>query len=158
MKTTKTNLFLVICVFILTSCGFKVLDNKALNNFTIRNIETTGDKRINFKIKNDILINTNENSANQLLININTKKNKNIKEKNIKNEITKYELIINTSIKFNMIEEDKKHSINFTVKGDYLVADNYSSTLNNEKKLVENLVDRIGKKILDEINLKLNDN
>ena len=57
-----------------------------------------------------------------------------------------------------MIEEDEKHSINFTVKGDYLVADNYSSTLNNEKKLVENLVDRIGKKILDEINLKLNDN
>tara|TARA_Y100000996_G_C22015362_1_gene434500 strand:- start:11 stop:487 length:477 start_codon:yes stop_codon:yes gene_type:complete len=158
MKIIQTNLFLVIFILIFTSCGFKVIDNQALNNFTIKNVETTGDKRINFKIKNNILINSNENGINQLLIILNTKKSKSIKEKNIKNEITKYELVINTSVKFNIINKDNQHNINFSVKGDYLVGDNYSSTLNNEKKLVENLVDRISKKILNEIDFNLNDN
>ena len=158
MKIIQTNLFLVIFILIFTSCGFKVVDNQTLNNFTIKNVETTGDKRINFKIKNNILINSNENSNNQLLISLNTEKSKSIKEKNIKNEITKYELVINTSVKFNMINKNNQHNINFSVRGDYLVADNYSSTLNNEKKLVENLVDRISKKILNEIDFNLNDN
>ena len=158
MKIIQTNLFLVIFILIFTSCGFKVVDNQALNNFTIKNVETTGDKRINFKIKNNILINSNENGINQLLISLNTEKSKSIKEKNIKNEITKYELVINTSVKFNMINRNNQHNISFSVRGDYLVADNYSSTLNNEKKLVENLVDRISKKILNEIDFNLNDN
>ena len=70
MKIIQTNLFLVIFILIFTSCGFKVVDNQALNNFTIKNVETTGDKRINFKIKNNILINSNENGINQLLISL----------------------------------------------------------------------------------------
>ena len=157
MKTTKTNLFLIICVFILTSCGFKVLDNKALNNFTIRNIETTGDKRINFKIKNNILINTNENSANQLLININTKKNKNIKEKNIKNEIIKYKISIVSSVKINLLEEKKVHKFSVSTSGDYLAADKYSTTLQNEKRLIESLTNDLVDKIKKQINLITND-
>jgi len=43
------------------------------------------------------------------------------------------------------------------VSGDYLVAKSYSTTLNNEKKLIENLVNEISEKILDEIIKKIND-
>ena len=42
--------------FILTtSCGFKVLDKNELNNFSFNKITASGDKRVNFKIKNKLM-------------------------------------------------------------------------------------------------------
>jgi outer membrane lipopolysaccharide assembly protein LptE/RlpB len=149
-----------ICFFfiflLITNCGFKVLD-KATNNFIINDIKTTGDKRINFKIKNKLLINNNKDSKNVLSLDIITKKIKTIKEKNIKNEITKYKVTLNVIMKFNVINDDISGEINISSESDYLVGDNISITISNEKKVVDNLLEDISKKILDEINFKLND-
>ena len=140
-----------------SNCGFKVLDKSKINNFTIKNIETFGNKRINYTIKKDLLIKSPENNENLLTINLETKKIKNIKEKNIKNEITKYQILINAKISFKLISNDKNYEINISEEGDYLVAENYSTTLSNEKKLIDDLVEKISDNILDEISLKLND-
>ena len=40
--------------------------------------------------------------------------------------------------------------------GDYDVASQYSQTLNNEKKLVDFLIDNISEQILDELTVRLN--
>ena len=37
-----------------TSCGFKVLDKSENNNFSVQEIRSSGEIRINFKIKNNI--------------------------------------------------------------------------------------------------------
>ena len=103
------------------------------------------------------MLNTAKENKKVLLINLNTKKNKNIKEKNIKNQVTKYEMSINTSIKLHLLDSGKKASINLSVTGEYSVASNYSSTRNNEKKLVDSLAGELSKNILNEINLKIND-
>ena len=149
-----------ICFFfiflLITNCGFKVLDN-AKNNFIINDIKTTGDKKINFKIKNKLLINNNKDSKNVLSLDIITKKIKTIKEKNIKNEITKYKVTLNVIMKFNVINDDISGEINISSESDYLVGDNISITISNEKKVVNNLLEDISKKILNEINFKLND-
>lgn len=142
--------------FLITSCGFKVLD-KATNNFIINDIKTTGNKKINFKIKNKLLINNNRDSKNVLSLDIITKKIKTIKEKNIKNEITKYKVTLNVIMKFNVINDDISGEIHISSEGDYLVGDNVSITISNEKKVVDNLLEDISEKILDEINFKLND-
>jgi len=150
--------FLLIVFFLLASnCGFKVLDRSAINNFTIKEIQTSGNKRINYKIKNNLLINSSKNNVNSILINLNTEKIKKIKEKNIKNEITKYKISINTNINFVLMKNDKNYTINVSTEGDYLVADNYSTTLSNEKELIDDLVENITKNILSEIRLNLND-
>ena len=142
-------------IFLLnTNCGFKVLDS-GTNNFIINDIKTTGDKKINFKIKNKLLINNNKDSKNILSIDIITKKTKTIKEKNIKNEITKYKIALNVIVKFNEIGGDIKGEINLSSESDYLVGDNNSITISNEKRVVDNLLENISKKILDEINFKL---
>ena len=46
----------------------------------------------------------------------------------------------------------------FSVKdsGDYNVESQYSDTLNNEKKLIEIITDKLADKILDELVLKIN--
>jgi len=157
MKQVITKSFLFLFLFATVNCGFKVINESEKNNFSIQEIKTSGDKRINFKIKNNLLNYSKKNNQNILLIDLSTKKTKNIKEKNIKNEITKYEISLNVNIKFNLINSDTNYKINLSNKGDYLVAESYSTTLNNEKKLIDNLIENISEKILKKISLKLDD-
>ena len=91
------------------------------------------------------------------MINLKTKKNKAIKEKNIKNEITKYQISLNSEIEFNLLNFGKVYKENIIVMGDFLIGDNYSSTISNEKKLIDQLVEEISEEILDKINARLND-
>ena len=150
--------FLIIFLIILPNCGFKVLDNAELNNFNIKEIKVDGNNnRINFKIKNSILNHSSENGKNDLIIKISTKKNKNVKEKNIKNEITKYEIELQSNAEIYIIQTDKTHNISFSAKGNFDVNKNYSTTIDNEKRLIKNLTDQISDQIIDSINIQLND-
>ena len=157
MKQIITKFFLLLFLSMTISCGFKVLNESEGKNFSIKEINTFGDKRINFKIKNNLLVYSTKNNQNILLINLNTKKTKNIKEKNIKNEITKYEISLDVNVRFNLINSDSSHKIDLSSKGNYRVVGSYSTTLNNEKKLIDNLIKDISQKILKKISLKLDD-
>ena len=95
---------LILVYFSVTSCGFKIADQSNLN-FSIREINTIGEKRVNFKIKNELLYNTNKNEQKELIVNLNTKKIRQIKEKNIKNEIKKYELILTVDVEFRRMKD-----------------------------------------------------
>ena len=148
-------LFIVLSVSI-TSCGFKVIDRSNLN-YDIAEITTTGEKRINFKIKNKLLFNSSKNDKRLLNIDIHSKKIKNVKEKNIKNEITKYELEIIAIVTFSKLNSSEKNKFNIQVSGDYDVANQFSQTLTNEKKLIETLTEKIAEKINDNLIFRLND-
>ena len=151
------NFGLLFLMLILANCGFKTIDKTKQNNSSIKEITSAGDKRINFKIKNNLSISTTDLSDNKLMISLKTKKNKVIKEKNIKNEITKYQITLNTEIEFNLLNFGKAYKENIIVTGDFLIGDNYSSTISNEKKLIDQLVEEISEEILDKINARLND-
>ena len=152
----KIIFFFLLISFLTTSCGFKVLNKSENINFFIQEIRTSGEIRINHKIKNNILINSKETSENQVIINLNTKKNKSIKEKNIKNEITKYKIAINVEVRFNEINKNNTEKFLVSKTGDYDAAKQYSQTLENEKKLTELLTDEIAEDILGKLIIKLN--
>ena len=147
---------LVLSLLLTTSCGFKVLDKNELNNFSFNKITASGDKRVNFKIKNKLMSQSKPDNENQVLISIFSQKNRTIKEKNIKNEITKYNLDLIAEGEFKLKNDEKRFKFSIKVSGYYIVADNYSATLSNEKNLVDNLVDELSEKILNEINFTLN--
>ena len=156
--TKSTNKFILIFLFfVISSCGYKILDNTETNNFNIKEINTFGDKRINFKIKNSLMVDSLKDRTNNLVLELNTKKIKKIKEKNIKNEITKYEISLVSNIKLNFLEKNQKHSFEVLSKGDYLASEKYSTTLKNEKRLVEDLTNDLSTKIKNKINLIIND-
>ena len=52
-------LFALVYFFVLNSCGFKVANFQ--QNFSINEINSIGDTRINYKIKNKLLSNINVN-------------------------------------------------------------------------------------------------
>lgn len=152
----KINFFIVVTLFfILNSCGYKI--SNLQNNFKINNLITEGDKRISYKIKNKLLSNTSSSNKNLISVKVFTDKKKNIKEKNISNEITKYELIITSQINYNLISNNTKGNFTITKKGDYNVSTKYSDTLNNEKSLTKTLIDDLAQEILETLIFYLND-
>ena len=88
---------------------------------------------------------------------LDTKKSKEVKEKNINNEITKYQITIASSIKVKELVNNNVISFTIVKSGDYSVASQYSQTLTNEKKLVDVLTDDVTEDILLQIALKLDD-
>ena len=131
----KYKFFIIIFLFFsLNGCGFKLKNLN--NNYNITDLQTSGDKKINYKIKNKILNSSRESGENLITISIDTKKQKIIKEKNISNQITKYEIKIISSVELQILG-DKNTTNKFTIlkSGDYNVSSKYSNTLITEKVL-----------------------
>ena len=155
MKNLKL-ITIAISIILLTGCGFKIIDKRELLNFNIKEISTNGDKRINFELKNKLSDYNDTNSSKVIKIELDTKKTKSIKEKNISNEVTKYQIKVIVNVK--LIKTDNTNDLEFTIEreGDYVVADKFSQTLNNEKKLIRNITEKISESIIGEIINKLN--
>ncbi len=158
MGKFKKLLLLVFILTVFSSCGFKAVNYSDLLNFTISEIKTSGEKRINFKIKNKLKASSNSKERKLISLNLNTTKVKSVKEKNIKNEITKYEIAVTVNVK--VLEINNNNKIEFTKKinGDYSVSNKYSQTINNEKNLINVLTEELTKEILNEIIEKLSVN
>ena len=127
------NLIYFLLIFILTGCGFKLANLK--NDYVISKITTTGDNRSGYKLKNKILMSSIKDSENEIELHINTKINKSIKEKNIRNQISKYEISIVTKVEYKSLENDKIGNFTLSKSGDYNVSDNFSDMINKEKNL-----------------------
>ena len=142
-------------LFLLSSCGFKVVTNT--NNYKFDDIIVSGDKRVNYTLKNKLISSSNTKSTNVIKLNIFTDKEKIIKEKNISNKVTKYEIKINAKVDFSFIKNGMKDNLTIVKTGFYDVGTRYSETLNNEKKLTNLLIDSLTKEIIKNLNIKLND-
>tara|TARA_B100001564_G_scaffold358816_1_gene378515 strand:+ start:632 stop:1099 length:468 start_codon:yes stop_codon:yes gene_type:complete len=144
----------IFLILLLNSCGFKVANQSDSMSFSIGSILTSGDSRIGYRIKSNLLPYSTMNSKNVINLEINVSKSKTIKEKNIKNEVTKYLVSINALVDYGK-EENKKFSI--TKAGDLPVSNQYSQTLNSEKKLIKSLSEDLAEDIIEELLERMND-
>ena len=152
----KKLLFSILIIFFLTSnCGFKIVNKSEIYNFDINEIISSGNNRINFKIKNNLIFNSKKSGKKLVDIYLDTKKNKEVKEKNINNEITKYQITITSTIKLRELINENITSFTIVKTGDYSVASRYSQTLSNEKKLIDVLTDNVTDDILAKISLEI---
>ena len=151
---------IILIIFVLTllnNCGFKIAEEKTLRGYFISEIDTYGEGRINYKIKNLLNAKSTDNAKKELKITLNTNKEKKIKEKNINNEITKYQMNITTKVNYENIFQKMSGDFIINVSGEYKVVEKHISTINNEKKLQKNLANEIADRILKELSDKLND-
>ena len=107
MKNLKL-ITIAISLVILTSCGFEVIDKRELLNFNIKEISISGDKRINFELKNKLSSYNDINSNKIVNIELDTKNTKSIKEKNVNNEITKYQIKVIVDVKLERKDNRKQ--------------------------------------------------
>ena len=71
----------IFILILVSSCGFKVLNSGI--DYKITEIITSGDKRINYFLKNKLLIKSKSNSENLLRLTVNTKKSESIRKKTL---------------------------------------------------------------------------
>ena len=154
----KKTIISISFLLLFQNCGFKVVDQNNVGIFDLVEIETKGEKRVNHKIRNKLKFISKNDSSEKIKIIVETKKIKNIKEKNISNEITKYNLTLKTIVKYNFINTKNKGEITINETGNFNVADKNSQTINNEKKLLKLLKKKTTKKIISQLNQILNDN
>ena len=146
-----------IIFLILSGCGFKIVNQSENQGYNISEIELEGEKRINYFIKNRLLRKSNNGNLNNVIkLFIVTKKTKTIKEKNIKNEITKYEINITSNI-IAKLAKSNNYEFSVSSNGDYSVSEQNSTTINNEKKLIKILSQNMAEKIITELDLTIND-
>ena len=62
-----------------------------------------------------------------------------------------------TKVKYYAIEKNKSSEFIVLKNGDYIVSSRYSETLNNEKKLIKNLINDISDQIIKNLIIKLNE-
>jgi len=154
---TKKLISFFIFLTIFTSCGYKVVHQEKLKNYNIAEISTVGDNRINYLLKAKLKTDQKIQKQKSFVINLKTQKIRSIKEKNIKNEIIKYELRIIAEIGYLILDEKNPGKFILSESGDYEVAKIYSNTLNNEKNLVKILTDKIFYKINENLINVVND-
>ena len=142
---------ILIILITLSNCGFKVIKQSTDANLNISKIVSEGDRRIGYQIKNKLAFYSQESSSNLSELNLEIIKEKKIKEKNIKNEITKYELQIKINIKHYKPLSGTVNTFSLIESQSYTVDKQHSQTLNNEKKVINLLTD----KLFDQIILKL---
>ena len=148
------NIYLIILVFILTTqCGYQVVNQKDLRQYYIKSIELEGEKILNHKIKKNVLFYSKESNNNVFNVKIKTNKTKSIIEKNIKNEIVKYQIDISSNVEFYNFETGVLFTNTFSERGNFNVGNKNIDTRNSEKKLVEDLTEKISKKIIKRLRL-----
>lgn len=147
MRNLKIIVYILV-FYITTGCGFKIVETSKLNKFEIIEIKNDGDNKINFLIRSKIynLLNL-ENSNNKLKIKLSTEKKKSVKEKNNKNQITKYTISIKSVIDFDFINQNVKKTFVVLKEGSYDVDKNHNNTLKNLKNLENNLSEKISSEI-----------
>ena len=155
--TLVKKILTTLSLFLLTySCNYKPLLLNDLGGYDIIEINTTGEKRIGHKLKNQIKINTS-GTGTPLSLDLDIKKNKSISEKNIKNKPTKYKIDLVINISITNLENNNKKIFSVVKSGIYNSASQYSTNLKSEKNLINSMIDDLSDDILKKIVMQIND-
>ena len=153
----KKIILITLLTFFLNNCGFKVINYSDLVKYNITEIKLLGDKSINHKIKSKLMYRTSVPQERKINLVIETTKNKSIKEKNSRNEITKYNVSISSTVKVMNTMQENIFNLQITKIGDYTVGDRHANTLENEKNVLKDITNQIADDVFRQISLKLND-
>ena len=153
-KLYKTLLCFYFILFLsfLSSCGYQSLLNENSKKFSIKSFNIEGNKRLAQILKNNLI--SSRNKSDNLILNINARKNRSIAHKNSTGKITEYNLKI--SFDLTAIESVSRIQVlskTFTLDGNYKASDLYSDTLNREKKITNELIETIATQILTDLSL-----
>ena len=158
-KIQKNITLALIMLIILNNCGYKVIDKSQFSNLKVESFLTEGDNKINFLIKNNLQkVLGNNQGDERVYFKLKTVKEKEVREKNDSNRITKYQIKIITTVMLNFLDTGKTQNFNISVIGNYDVSDNHSTTINNQNNLEKNLSDETADLIIRELILRINDN
>ena len=142
-------LMLIITSYFIWGCGYQTILNEENQKFSISQFNLEGNKRLSGLLKNNLIV--VKKSKNSLVLDIKSEKKTVVANKSQTGKILSYALTLNFEINASK-NENIIYSKVFTKTQNYNAADLHSGTLNNEKKLVEILIESIANELLIELN------
>ena len=146
----KKNISLIFLIFFLTNCGFTpVYQNNTNINYSIEQVDYTGDRELNNFLKSNLNKYKNEKIDKKIFIEVNSIYKKNILTKDGTGKITSYELeaviiflIQPLNKKIQIIEKKIMNSMD----------DKFEET-RQERIIKQSFVSSISNKLISEINI-----
>ncbi len=151
MKNLKLNkiFIFVISINLLLSCGYQPILNKDNQNFSISKFNLEGNKRVGGLLKNNLI--SSKKALNIIELDIKSEKKTSVSNKSQSGRILTYSI----TLMFEITASDNKNILFtkvFTKSQNYSASDVHSDTLNNEKKVVESLIESIASELQIELN------
>ena len=151
MKNFKLNkiFFFAVSINLLLSCGYQPILNKDNQNFSISKFNLEGNKRIAGLLKNNLI--SAKNAANVIELDIKSEKKTAVSNKSQSGKILTYSI----TLTFEIAASDNNNVLFtkvYTKSQSYSASDVHSDTLNNEKKVVESLIESIASELQIELN------
>jgi len=146
----------LISLLLTSSCSYQKMNSIDQKKFHIKEFEVNGEARESFIVQKKIQRFSNTSSSNKIKILIDLKKNRTIKEKNIQNKVTKYNLSLLANVNIIDLKTTNEIKRSFTANKTYNVEDSYSSTVNNSKEAENSLINKIADEILDQLRIYYN--
>ena len=145
MKIFLKLLLIINVLLFLSSCGFKSLIKENPINLNIENFITQkGDKKLGKIIRNDVMLYSSKEAKKNIDIILEIDKQKQIREKNLKNRVTKYNLTLNVAV---FIKGDFEDKFTFNKTSSTTVTASSFNNFLDEERVYANL----SKRIADEI-------
>ena len=139
-------------VILLYGCGYKnIYQGESL--IEIKSMKTTGDNQIGNKLKSQIKLISSKEGINKINLDLNIKKNKRVKEKDITEKVTKYVINLIINLELEEIKNNKKLTNVFDKEIQYVVAKNHSGTITNEKEAIKSLTMQISEEVISFLNI-----
>ena len=145
MKIFLKLLIIINVLLFLSSCGFKSFVKENPINLNIDNFITQkGDKKLGKIIKSEVMLYSSNEAKKNIDIILEIDKQKQIREKNLKNRVTKYNLTLNVAV---FIKGDFEDKFTFNKTSSTTVTASSFNNFLNEERVYANL----SKRIADEI-------
>ena len=145
MKKNIKIISILACSMLLLSCGFKQIQGK--KKIQIQNININGENRIAYVLKNNISLMSDNNSKNKYDVEINIKKEKKNKIKDLAGKVIRYELFIEADFKLTDLNDNKIIQKKFIKTSDYTVGSSHSGTIDNERNATKNIIRQLSEDI-----------
>jgi len=145
----------LILFILLSSCGYKQINEKDSNIIYIQDLKVLGEPRIAYSLKNNILLLSNKNSEKKYIGEIKINKNKNSKIKNKAGKIIRYNLSVEANLQLTNINDNRNIKKTFMRTGDFEVAEIHSGTIKNESSLTKRIIKQISEDITNFITIAM---
>ena len=144
--------YFILFLIFLSSCGYQSLLNENSKKFGIKSFNIEGNERLAQVLKNNLV--GPKNKSNNLILDINARKNRSIANKDSTGKITEYNLKITFDLTATeSISRKKVLSKTFSLDGNYKASDLYTDTINRENKIINELTESIAAQILTDLSL-----
>ena len=139
----------MVSINLLLSCGYQPILNKDNQDFSVSKFNLEGNKRIAGLLRNNLI--SARNASNVIELDINSEKKSAVSNKSESGKILTYSITLIFEISASANKNVLFTKV-FTKSQNYSASDVHLDTLNNEKKVVESLIESIASELQIELN------